>query len=153
MKHLLFASAVIIAGLCNPAAHAAAPTECFATSGAVFAAHPNAAHASYIVRGKRCWFADVFKKDAKANPASASRPVATAARPRPATTSPARAPEPRTTSVVPTSMPAMMQFPKDMPPAIQIAVNPRELSRLLLDDETPADFESRFSVSGYKVRK
>jgi len=151
MKHLIFASAVIAALLCNPVAHAAAPAECFANSGAVFAAHPDATHASYIVRGKRCWFADAFKKDAKANPASAPRPVAAAPRTRPATAAPA--PEPRITAAAPTPMPAMMQFPKEMPPAIQIAVSARELSRLSPDDETPADFESRFSVSGYKVRK
>jgi hypothetical protein len=152
MKHLIFASAVIAAWLFNPAAHAAAPTECFATSGAVFAAHPDATHASYLVRGKRCWFADSFKKEAKATPAS--RPVAAATRtpaPRPATTGPA--PEPRTATVAPASFPAMLQFPKDVPPAIQIAVNAQGLSRLSLDDQTPADFESRFSVSGYKVRK
>jgi hypothetical protein len=46
-----------------------------------------------------------------------------------------------------------VQFPRVIPPAIQIAVNAQELSRLLPDDGTPADFESRFSVSGYKARK
>jgi hypothetical protein len=151
MKYLIFASAVIAALLCNPAAQAAAPAECFANSAAVFAAHPDATHAGYIVRGKRCWFADAFKKDAKANPASASRPVAAATRTRHAATAPA--PEPRTIAVAPMSMPAMMQFPKEMPPALQIAVNARDLSRLSPDDDTPADFESRFSVSGYKVPK
>jgi hypothetical protein len=194
MKHLIFASAVIAAGLCNQAAHAAPPAECFTNSGAVFAAHPNATHASYMVRGKRsggpgrCWFADAFKTEAKANPKSASRPVAAAvvktSTPRSAITAPAPhphttaavpvsqprtmafapAPQPRTTGVAPASLPAttafapasppvIVQFPNGIPPAIQIAVNAQELSRLLQVDETPADFESRFSVSGYKVRK
>jgi hypothetical protein len=155
MRHLIFASAVIAASLCNPAAQAAAPAECFASSGAVFAAHPDATHASYVVHGKRCWFADAFKKEAKANPTPASHSAAPATRTsalRHATTAPV--PEPRTTAVAPAaSLPAMVQFPREMPPAIQIAVNAQELSRLLPDDERPADFESRFSVSGYKVRK
>ncbi len=157
MKRLLFTFAVIAAALCNQAAHAAA--ECFATSGAVFAAHPNASHAAYTARGKRssgsgrCWFADAFKTEAKADPKPAPRSVAAAAQtsaPRPAIAFPA--PRPRTRAFAPAS-PPMVQFPKVIPPAIQVAVNARELSRLLPLDETPADFESRFSVSGYNARK
>jgi hypothetical protein len=63
----------------------------------------------------------------------------------------APAPRPRTTAVAPASFPSV-QFPAEVPPAIQIAINARELSRLL-PAETPADFESRFSVSGWKVRR
>jgi hypothetical protein len=171
MKHLIFASAVIAAGLCNQAAYAAAQAECFGNSGAVFAAHPNAAHASYTVRGKRsggsgrCWYADAFKAQVQTNAKPALRPVATVAEtsaPRPTITASARqprtaavalAPEPSTTAVAPAPPPAIVQFPRGIPPAIQIAVNAQELSRLLPVDETLADFEGRFSVSGYKVRK
>lgn len=171
MKHLIFASAVLAVGLCNQAAHAATPAECFANSRAVFAAHPNASHASYTLRGNRpggsgrCWFADAFKTEAKANPKSAPHPVATvdqttaprpaitAAAPQPRTTAVKPVPRVRTTAFAPASPPGMVRFPGGIPPAIQIAVNAQELSRLLPVDETPADFESRFSVSGYKARK
>jgi hypothetical protein len=59
-------------------------------------------------------------------------------------------PRPHTTSIA-LAFPSV-QFAGEIPPAIQIAINARELSRLSLA-ETPADFESRFSVSGYRVRK
>jgi hypothetical protein len=58
-------------------------------------------------------------------------------------------PRPRATAAAPDSL----QFPKQIPPAVQIAVNARELSRLLLVDEPPTDFNSRFSASGYKAPK
>jgi hypothetical protein len=156
MKRLIFIFGMIGAALCSQAAYAAAPAECFANSAAVFAAHPNASHASYTLRGKRserCWFADAFKTGAgaktKAQPAP--RPVVAAAArtsaPRPAIAAPA--PRQRTMAVAP----VMVQFPSGIPPAVQIAVNAQELSRLLPIDETPADFDSRFSVSGYKARK
>jgi Skp family chaperone for outer membrane proteins len=64
MKPLILAFAVFVAALCNQMAHAAAPAECFANSGAVFSAHPNAAQASYIRKPDapgRCWYADGFK--------------------------------------------------------------------------------------------
>jgi hypothetical protein len=48
---------------------------------------------------------------------------------------------------------ASLDFPKQIPPAVQIAVNARELSRLSLVDESPTDFNSRFSASGYKAPK
>jgi cytochrome c556 len=166
MKRLILAFAVIAAWLCNSAAHAATPSECFSTSAAVFAAHPNAAHASYVVRGQRCWFADSFRKEseairreAKANPAPASHPVAAASRTsaqlhvtteRHAMTAPA--PAPSTAAAPAAPWPVMVQF-KNMPPALQMVVNTQGSTRLLQDDETPADFESRFSVSGYNARK
>jgi hypothetical protein len=183
MKRLVFALAVIVAGFHNQVAHAAAPAECFANSVAVFSAHPNATHASYIVRGKRsggsgrCWYADAFKVQVQTNAKPAFRLVAAVAETsalRPAITASARqsrataitaparqsrttavalAPEPRIMAVALVSPPVIVQFPREIPPAIQIAVNVQELSRLLPVDETPADFESRFSVSGYKVRK
>src|SRR5579864_9637937 len=82
MKHMVLASAVIVAGLCSHVAHAAAPADCFANPGAVFSAHPNATHASYIVRGKRsggsgrCWYADGFKSRAQADEKPALRSIA-----------------------------------------------------------------------------
>jgi hypothetical protein len=180
MKRLILPFALIGAGLCSQAADAA-PTECFAKPSAVFAAHPNATHASYslrVKRGERCWYADAFKTEAeaKAKAKPAPHPVARVAEtsvPRPAIAAPASHPrttavaplprsrpmavtpalQPRTTAAAPASRPVMMQFPREIPPAIQIAVDARELSRLLPVDETPADFESRFSVSGYKVRR
>lgn len=169
MKRLIFAFAVIVAWHCNQAY--AAPAECFSNSSAVFDAHPNASHASYIVRGKRsggsgrCWFADAFRTEAKTSARPASHSVAAAAQtsaPRAASatlasqlrsTEVAFVPEPRTTAIAPASPPAIMHFPREIPPAIQIAVNVQELSRLLPADEAPADFESRFSVSGYRVQK
>jgi hypothetical protein len=160
MKRLIFAFAVIAAWSCNHAVDAAAAAECFATSGAVFAAHPNATHASYTAHGKRsggsgrCWFADAFKTEAKANPRPTPRladTVAQTSAPRPAIALPA--PRPRSAAFTSGSARMMLPFPRVIPPAIQIAVNAQELSRLLPDDETPADFDSRFSVSGYKARK
>ena len=183
MKRLIFTFAVIGVGLCSQAAHAAAPAECFASSSAVFAAHPNATHASYSLRVKRstrCWYADAFRTEAEAKAKADVKPtprlVATVVRPsaprsaattqpphprttavapglHPHTAAVAPAPEPRTTGAVPTSPRAILQFPRELPPAIQISINAQELSRLVLVDETPADFESRFSVSGYKMRK
>jgi hypothetical protein len=160
MKRLIFAFAVIAAWFCSQAVQAAAAAECFATSSAVFAAHPNATHASYTAHGKRsggsgrCWFADAFKTEAKANPRPTPRLAATVDQtfaPRPAIAVPA--PRPRSTAFTRGTGRTIVQFPRVIPPAIQIAVNAQELSRLLPDDGTPADFESRFSVSGYKARK
>jgi hypothetical protein len=157
MKRLIFALGMIGAGLCNHAALATAPTECFAKPAAVFAAHPNAAHVSYSLRVKkseRCWYADAFNAEAKAKAKPVPHPVATVAQtsttPAPAITVPA--PRPRTTAAAPVSSSAMMQFPGAGQP-IQISVNARELSRLLPADEPTADFESRFSASGYRPPK
>lgn len=178
MKRLIFIFGVIGAGLCSPAAHAAAPTECFANSAAVFAAHPNASHASYSLRMKksqRCWYADAFRAEAKAKAKPALlHPVAMIVRASTTHSASAVAPEPRTTAIAPTpqpramaiaaeprphvaaatpaSRPSILQFPREIPPAIQISINAQELCRLS-PDETPADFESRFSVSGYRGRK
>jgi hypothetical protein len=208
MKRLILFFGMIGAGLCSHTAHAAA-SECFASSTAVFAAHPNASHASYTLRVKkseRCWYADAFNSEAKAkakpHPAaavtrtSAPPPAITAPVPQPRTTAvapeeqpsimafasaeqprtmafaPAKQPgaaavapakQPRTAEVAPASRPHIpaiapaslfvtVPFPSGTPPSIQI-VSAQELSRLLRVEETPADFESRFSASGYKVRK
>ena len=167
MKRLLFVSAVIVAGLYSLVAHAAAPTECFANSGAVFSAHPNATHASYIAHGKRpggsgrCWYADAFRAQTQADAKPMSHPVATIAKTSTAKTSTetsalrhkALAPQPRTTAVAPALRPITVAFPAQIPPAIQIAVSARELSQLLSADEEPTDFNGRFSVSGYRVPK
>jgi hypothetical protein len=165
MKRLLFVLAMISAGLCSYPSYAAAPDTCFANPAAVFAAHPNASHVRYSLRVKksqRCWYADAFRTEANVNasvkPAprhvartAASRPAYAAAAGRlRATSTIAPAPQPSTTAAAPPSPPALTQFPSDLPPAILIAVEARQLSRLLLLDDTPADFESRFS--GYQVR-
>jgi hypothetical protein len=175
MKRLLFLFGLIGAGLCDHAAHAAAPTECFASAAAAYAAHPKAAHVSYTLRVKRserCWYADAFKSEANAKAKPAPRTVAGASEARPAIT--AQAPQPRATAVEPAEQPrtaavapaprpripaiarasllVTVPFPSGTPPSIQI-VNAQELSRLLPVEETPADFESRFSASGYKVSK
>jgi hypothetical protein len=170
MKRLIFAFALIGAGIGGHAAHAAAPAECFATSGAVFSAHPNATHASYtshVKKSGRCWYADAFRTEAKPEP----RPGATVARttseprhaitaPQPRTTEAAPAPQPRTMAVAPTPRPRTttavapkprplaVEFATEIPPAIA-----RGFSRLSPVDESPTDFEGRFSVTGYKVPK
>jgi hypothetical protein len=167
---------VIGAGLCDHAAHAAAPTECFGSAAAVYAAHPNAAHVSYTLRVKRserCWYADAFNSEANAKAKPAPHTVARTSEARPAIT--AQAPQARATAVEPAEQPrstvavapaprpriptiahasllVTVPFPSGTPPSIQI-VNAQELSRLLPVEETPADFESRFSASGYKVSK
>lgn len=165
MKRLVFASAVVAAGFCSPVAHAAAPTECFPNPAAVFSAHPNAAHASYVVRRKRsggaerCWHADAFR--AAANARRPLRSVAAIGR----TSAPrhrVEAPTPqrrRATAMRPASRwravavaPDSLERPVQIPPAIQAAVNKWELSQLLPVDESPADFNSRFSASGYKTK-
>jgi hypothetical protein len=162
MKRLLFVSAVIVAGFYSLVAHAAAPTECFASSGAVFSAHPNATHASYIAHGKRpggsgrCWYADAFRAQTQADAKPMPHPVATIAKTSTETSAlrhRAAAPQPRTTAVAPALRPITVAFPTQIPPAIQIAVSARELSQLLSTDEEPTDFNGRFSVSGYRVPK
>ena len=162
MKRLIFVSAVIVAGFYSLVAHAAAPTECFANSGAVFSAHPNATHASYIAHGKRpggsgrCWYADAFRAQAQADAKPMSHSVATIAKTSTETSAlrhKAPTPQPRTTAVAPALRPITVAFPAQIPPAIQIAVSARELSQLLSADEEPTDFNGRFSVSGYRVPK
>jgi hypothetical protein len=178
MKRLMLLFGVIGAGLCSHAAHAAAPADCFASSAAVFAAHPNAAHVSYTSRVKgsaRCWYADAFNAEAKAKAKSAPHPAATVARtsaprsaiaapaPEPRTAGVASVPYVRTAAVAPAPWPraaavasasqlVTVPFPSGTPPSIH-TVNAQALSQLLAADDTPADFESRFSASGYKVRK
>jgi hypothetical protein len=177
MKSLVFASAMIVAALYNQVAHAAAPAECFVNPGAVYSAHPNASHASYIVRGKRsggsgrCWFADAFKTKMQADAKSALRSVATVADTsalRPSITVSALQPrataiasptlQSRTEAVAPSSPAMTMQLPRGILSATRIAVNVQEFGRQQFGrsmpvDETPADFESRFSASGYNARK
>ena len=162
MKRLLFVSAVIVAGFYSLVAHAAAPTECFTSSGAVFSAHPNATHASYIAHGKRpggsgrCWYADAFRAQTQADAKPMSHPVATIAKTSTETSAlrhKVPTPQPRTTAVAPALRPITVAFPAQIPPAIQIAVSARELSQLLSADEEPTDFNGRFSVSGYRVPK
>jgi hypothetical protein len=157
MKRMIFAFALISAGLCSYAAQAAAQTECFASSSAVFSAHPNATHASYTVRGKRCWYADAFKTQAKPEPHSAATAAPTPA-PQRAVTAPA--PQPRAAAAGRPSQwramavaasvprPLAVEFATEIPPAIA-----RGFSRLLPVDESPTDFEGRFSVTGYKTSK
>jgi hypothetical protein len=177
MKRLIFALAVIGAGLCSQAGHAAAASECLASPAAVFAAHPNASHASYtshMKRSERCWYADAFKTEPRAvatiAPTSASRhaiiaptprprpataeftsqPSTTAVAPQPrgmATTVPAR--EPHTTAAMSTPRPVAVKFLTQAPRTTQLSPG---LSRLSpVDEEAPTDFEGRFSVIGYKV--
>jgi hypothetical protein len=179
MKRLIFAFAVIGVGLCSQAAHAVALSECFASSGAVFAAHPNATHASYtsrVKRSERCWYADAFKTEPHAvvaiaqtsasrhaimaptpqpRPAAAeftSQPNTTAIAPAPqargvATTVPTR--EPHTTTATPTPRPVAVKFLTQVPRTTQLSLGVSRLSPI--DEEAPTDFESRFSVIGYKV--
>jgi hypothetical protein len=76
--------------------------------------------------------------------------VARAEQPRTAEVAPAA--RPHIPAIAPASLFVTVPFPSGTPPSIQI-VSAQELSRLLRVEETPADFESRFSASGYKVRK
>jgi hypothetical protein len=165
MKRLILIFGMIGAGLCNHAARAA-PAECFASPAAAFAAHPNAAHASYtlhVKRSERCWYVDAFNSEAKATAKPASRPVARIARTsarRPAITAPmppaaavAAAPRPRSITIGSASPPMIVPIPSGISPSTQIAVNAQEWGRLFPVEDSPADFESRFSASGYKARK
>ena len=167
MKRLLLVFGLMGAGLFSPAAEA---RECFATPAAVYAAHPNAAHASYtrLNRPQRCWYADGFTTHAKATPAPQHAAAAATRAPR---TAAAPAPQPATAAtrewhrppdtVAPAnwhgdasvSATMFMPFLSGLPPSLQLAVDAQPLNRLLSTDDTPADFESRFSASGYRVRK
>jgi hypothetical protein len=166
MKRLIVTLGVIGAGLCSPAAAAAA--ECFASPAAVFAAHPHAAHASYTLRANkgsaRCWYADAVTKEAKAKARTKGAPhhLARTSAPGPAIAAPpsylratavAPAPWPRAAAAAPRAPPVTVLLPAEVPPAIEISVNVQELSRLLPVEDKPADFESRFSASGYRARK
>jgi hypothetical protein len=179
MKRLIFAFAVIGAGLCSQAAHAAAPSECLASPAAVFAAHPTASHASYtsrMKRSERCWYADAFKTESRAvatiAPTSALRHaiIAPTPQPRPAAAeftsqpntaaiAPAPQPrgmattvpaqEPRTTAARPTPRPLAVKFLTQVPRTTQLSPGLTRLSPV--DEDAPTDFEGRFSVIGYKV--
>jgi hypothetical protein len=166
MKRLILVFGMMGAGLCNHAALAATSPECFASAAAAFAAHPDAAHASYTVRVKRserCWYIDAFNSKAKAVAKPASRPVARVAAtswPRPAITVPVpqgptaeATPRPRSLAVGSASSPMIVPIPYGIAPSIQTAVNVQELDRLFPVEDRPADFESRFSASGYNLRK
>lgn len=116
MKRLIFACTAIAAALCSYAAEAA-PSECFASPAAVFAAHRNATHASYKRRAKgseRCWYADAFRKDPEVKPEPQPEPqlrgplarsgrqpnaAEVASAQQPATTAVASAPQPRTAAI------------------------------------------------------
>jgi hypothetical protein len=191
MKRLILPLALISAGLGSPAAQAL-PSECFAKPSAVFAAHPNASHASYSLRvkkGERCWYADAFRTDtreqprqvAMAIPESAPREAMTAPAPQPRTTAAAPASQPRTTAIAPAPQsrttaivpvpqpriaavaPAVQPRTRAITPALQPFVievpshNPRvsQIARgmnwISPADESPTDFEGRFSVTGYSV--
>jgi hypothetical protein len=178
MKRLILPLALISAGLGCQAAHAA-PTECFARPSAVFAAHPNASHASYSLRvkkGERCWYADAFRTEAKPQPhyvamaipksvpeqamtAPAPQPHAMAAVVTPRTTAVAPTPQPRpaaiapasqphTRSITPALRPVAVAVPSHNPRVSQIA---RGMNWISPVDESPTDFEGRFSVTGYSV--
>jgi hypothetical protein len=172
MKRLIFACAAIAAGLCTYAAHAA-PSKCFANPAAVFAAHPNATHASYTLRAKvsdRCWYADAFRRDPEAKPeprlrgslassrrqpgteavASVQQPRTTAAAPQPRTAPAASAQHPRATTAAPARRPAAIEYLALVAPWIKIAPGS---SRLFPADDSPADFEGRFSAIEYKAPK
>lgn len=179
MKRLILPLALIGAGLCSPAAHAT-PAECFAKPSAVFAAHPTASHASYVVRNRseRCWYADAFRTEAKSQPhhvavsapAPQPRTTAAAAAPAPHTAAIAPAPQPRNTAVAPVPQPsttAIAPAPERhtrgiaravQPVAIDIPAHNPRVSQIARGmnwisgvDESPTDFEGRFSVTGYSV--
>jgi hypothetical protein len=177
MKRLILPFALIGAGLCSQAA-GAAPTECFAKPSAVFSAHPNATHASYLIRhrSERCWYADAFRSEAKpqprqlamAVPKSAPQPAMTAPSPQPRamasstepqTTAVAPSPQPRAAAVIPVSQPRVRSIaPAPRPAAVEIASHNPRVSQIARGmnwisnaDESPTDFEGRFAVTGYSV--
>lgn len=164
MKRLILVFGVLGAGMFSPAADA---RECFATPAAVYAAHPNAAHASYtrINKPQRCWYADVFKAHAKEptpQRLAAVTPTSRGAVAVPQTAAPARQRHEAPAAATPAAdwhgdaaMSATMfvPFPSGVPPSSRFASDVQPLNRLLSAEDTPADFESRFSASGYRVRK
>jgi hypothetical protein len=165
MKRLMLAFALIGAGFYGHAAYAT-PSECFARPSAVFAAHPNASHASYTLRGKgsseRCWYADAFrtetrkatkaetKPEAKTRPAAAADQIsarhAAAPAPQPRTMTLASIPQSRTTGVAPAAQPAA-RMPPQLPAARALATDWPDV------DESPTDFEGRFSAVGYRTTR
>jgi hypothetical protein len=179
MKRLILPFALIGAGLCSQAADAA-PTECFAKPSAVFAAHPNATHASYLIRhrSERCWYADAFRSETKpqtqriaavapkpapqqAMTVPAAQPRTTVAvatlqsqttavtpAPQPRAAAMASATQPRTRSIMPAPKPVTVEVPSHNPRVSQIARGMNWISQV---DESPTDFEGRFSVTGYSV--
>jgi hypothetical protein len=133
MKRVIFAATAIAAALCSFAADAA-PSECFASPAAVFAAHRNATHASYTRRAKgpeRCWYADAFRKEPEAKPEPKPEPqlrgpLATSAQPH--TAAAASAPQPATTAVASAAQPrpaAMASAPQPRSAAVASAPSPR----------------------------
>jgi len=166
MKRLLLVFGLLGAGIVSPAAEA---RECFATPAALYAAHPNAAHASYthLNRAQRCWYADGVTAHARtparrhlaAAAPAASRAAAAPAHEAVATVTQAwhrpAPPAPPSSWRGDATMSATMlvPFPSGLPPSPQLAVDAPPLNRLLSSGDAPADFESRFSASGYRVHK
>jgi len=165
MKRLLLVFGLMGAGLFSPAA---AARECFATPAAAYAAHPNAAHASYtrLNRAQRCWYVDA--PTAHARTPSPQRLAAVTAASRAAAASPHEAaaavtqewhrPPPPAPPLswhgdAAASATMLVPFPSGLPPSLRLAVDAQPLNRLLSAEDAPADFESRFSASGYRVRK
>lgn len=144
---LLAAGAALSAPAC--AADSISEDDCFPTPQAVLAAHPDAAHVSWA-RGTspRCWFANSFRT----GPQAGTAPRRHAARPQPPrpaeTAAPAAAgePQPHVSAAAPRTP---LGDAPPVPPA-PVAV-PQQASRLFPDDDGgTADFDSRFSASGFR---
>ncbi len=149
MKRLIFACTAIAAALCSFAADAA-PSECFASPAAVFAAHRNATHASYTRRAKgpeRCWYADAFRKDPEVKPEPKPEPepplrgpLATSAQPHIAAA--ASAPLPATTAVAPAAQPrAATIAPAPPPRSAAFASAPSPRTTVVTSARPPQAFE------------
>ncbi len=150
MKRLVFAIALIIAGLFHHVAHAEAdaPVECFFSPEAVHEAHPGSRavytmHATWWTESSKCWFA--------------GKPVAKPRRKPHASATVTPAPSQRTAR----ALPAQPKQPKQEVQATYKEEGPVEgtyeenaaaLHTLMFGpDESPTDFEGRFSVIGYKT--
>jgi hypothetical protein len=152
MNRLVFAIALITAGLFHHVAHAEAdaPIECFLSPEAVQEAYPESpvfytTHATWWTESSKCWFAG--KADAKPQ----SKPHVNAAV--------ARAPS----QAMAKALPPQPKQPKQEAQAAHeeegavegtYEENAAALRALMFDpDESPTDFEGRFSAVGYKAPK
>jgi hypothetical protein len=145
MRRLVFIITLIAAGLIHPVAHAdaAPPTECFSSPEAVYEAHPGSravytTHATWWTESSKCWF--VGKPIAK--------PVA----------------KPRTAAAVAPAPPRQMaqahpvEVKRELPAANEknaaVQGTYEEVTAWLRTlmfgaaDDSPADFETRFSAIG-----
>jgi hypothetical protein len=166
MQRLVFATALIVTGFFHNVAHADTdmPIECFSSPEAVHDAHPAShavytTHATWWTESSKCWFVGEPVAKSKMKPrAVASAPPSQ----RKAQAVPPQ-PEPEIRPARPAPSRVQEKHEEDPVPQGTYEENAAALRALLFGnvpawradmpgpDESPTDFEGRFSVAGYNA--